>query len=55
MNSEYEAGNYEEAERSSRNAKTWGILSVVLSIVVAILMIFIFGIGVFAAIFNGEF
>ncbi|WP_452598387.1 CD225/dispanin family protein [Pontimicrobium sp. MEBiC01747] len=52
VNSAYEDGNYELAEKSSKNAKTWGIASIVLG-AVGIILYFVF-IG-FAVIANGGY
>ncbi|RSK38244.1 MULTISPECIES: CD225/dispanin family protein [Mangrovimonas] len=55
VNSLYEDGNYAEAERASKNAKTWGIVSVALALLIYIVIFAIYGIAIFAAIANGDF
>jgi len=56
VNTLYEAGRYEEAERASKNAKTWGIVSIVVAAVGILLYLLIFGIAIFGAMASsGEF
>ncbi|MGR7814056.1 CD225/dispanin family protein [Lacinutrix undariae] len=50
VNTLYEDGRYEEAERASKNAKTWGIVSIVVAAVGILLYLLIFGIAMFGAI-----
>ncbi len=47
VNSAYDSGDYEKAEKASRNAKTWGIVSIVVG---AIVYIASFALGIFGAI-----
>lgn len=53
VNTLYEAGRYEEAERASKNAKTWGIVSIVVAAVGILLYLLIFGIAIFGAMASG--
>lgn len=53
VNSAYEDGNYLEAEKASRSAKTWGLVSIAIAVVGWIICILIFGIAIFGAIANG--
>ena len=52
VNSLYEDGKYDEAEKASQNAKTWGIVSVVAAFVGFILYLLIFGVAMFGALAN---
>lgn len=54
VNSLYEDGNYSEATKASKNAKTWGIVSIGIAALGWILYILIFGIAMFGAIANGS-
>ncbi|GAB5524647.1 MAG: hypothetical protein Roseis2KO_25190 [Roseivirga sp.] len=50
VNSEYDAGNYEAAERASKNAKTWAIVSAVAAVVFAVIyVVFIGGLAFLSA------
>lgn len=49
VNSEYDAGNYEAAEKASKNAKTWTLVSFGVGIVTIVISI-IFGLA--GAVFN---
>ncbi|MCO4822623.1 MAG: CD225/dispanin family protein [Flavobacteriaceae bacterium] len=53
VNSAYEDGNYDEANRASNNAKTWGLVSIAIAAVGWILYMLIFGIALFSAMANG--
>ena len=55
VNTAYDAGNYVEAEQNSKNAKTWGIVSVAVALVGIVIYLLIFGIAFFAALANGDF
>ena len=55
VNSLYEDGKYDEAVRASKNAKTWGIVSVVIALVGWLLYILIFGVAMLGAIANGGY
>lgn len=48
INSKYNAGDYEGAERASKNAKTWWIVAIIAGLVVMI------GYTLFVVIFAGE-
>lgn len=54
VNSAYEDGKYDEAERASKNAKTWGLVSVGVAAVGWILYVLIFGVAFLGAL-SGEF
>ena len=51
VNSAYADGNYDEANRASKNAKTWGLVSVGLALLGWILY-FIFGVALLAGLGN---
>ncbi len=48
VNSSYEDGNYELAEKSSKNAKTWGLVSVGIGVVGIVLYMVFVGFAVIA-------
>lgn len=52
VNSNYEDGNYDEANRASRNAKTWGLVSIGVAVLGWLLYFLIFGIALFGAMSN---
>ena len=45
VNSAYEDGKYEEANRASKNAKTWGLVSIGLAFFGIIIYVLIFGLA----------
>lgn len=55
VNSAYEDGNYAKALSASKNAKTWGIVSIVVAAAFWILYILIFGLAFLGAAANGDF
>ncbi len=55
VNSAYEDGKYDEANRASRNAKTWGIVSIGIALLGWIVYILIFGVAFFSALGSGDF
>jgi len=55
VNSAYEDGKYDEANRASKNAKTWGIVSIVAALFGWIIYILIFGVALFGALGSGNF
>lgn len=55
VNSSYEDGNYDEAISASKNAKTWGLVSVGIAVIGWIIYILIFGVALFGAMSNGNF
>ncbi len=55
VNSAYEDGNYQKAMSASKNAKTWGIVSVGIALVGWILYILIFGVAFLGALGSGDF
>ena len=44
VNSAYEDGKYDEAERASKNAKTWGLVSIGAALVGWVIYMLIFGV-----------
>lgn len=55
VNSLYEDGKYDEAERASKNAKTWGLVSIGVALLGLILYFLIFGVALFSALGSGDF
>ena len=55
VNSLYEDGNYDEANRASKNAKTWGLVSIGVAVLGWLLYLLIFGVALFGAMSNGDF
>jgi len=55
VNSLYEDGNYSEAEKASKNAKTWGLVSIVVAAIGLILYLLIFGVAFLGAVGSGDF
>lgn len=55
VNSSYEDGNYDEATKASKNAKTWGLVSIGIAVVGWLIYILIFGVALFSAMSNGNF
>lgn len=55
VNSAYDMGDYDKAMRASRNAKTWGIVSVVAAAVVWIIYVAFFGLAFLGAASSGGF
>ncbi len=53
VNSAYEDGQYDEANKASRNAKTWGLVSIGIALFGWIIYILIFGVAFLGAIANG--
>ena len=53
VNSEYHQGNYAEAERASKNAKTWGIVSVGIALLGWIIYVAFFGLAFLGALGSG--
>lgn len=54
VNDEYNDGNYEAANRSSKNAKTWAIVSIGIALFGWIIYIAIFGLAFLGAL-SGDF
>ncbi|WP_100615899.1 CD225/dispanin family protein [Confluentibacter citreus] len=50
VNGLYEDGKYDEALRASKNAKTWGLISIGATFLVVILYVLIFGVAIFGAL-----
>ena len=55
VNSAYEDGNYEKAMNASKNAKTWGIVSVAIALVGWIIYVLFFGVAFLGALGSGDF
>ncbi|MDN6310421.1 MAG: CD225/dispanin family protein [Flavobacteriaceae bacterium] len=55
VNSKFIAGDYQGAERASKNAKTWWIISLAVAAAGIIIMLAIYGIAFIAAIASSEF
>ena len=55
VNSLYEDGKYDEAERASKNAKTWGLVSIGIAAVGLVLYFIFFGFAILGAMSNGDF
>ena len=55
VNSLYEDGNYDEANRASKNAKTWGLVSIGAAVLGLIIYFLIFGVALFSAMSSGDF
>lgn len=55
VNSAYEDGNYAKAQSASKNAKTWGIVSIVAAAAFWLLYIIIFGLAFIGAAANGGY
>lgn len=55
VNSSYEDGNYDDANKASKNAKTWGLVSIGVAVVGWLIYILIFGVALFGAMSNGNF
>ncbi|GGH47932.1 hypothetical protein IA57_00210 [Mangrovimonas yunxiaonensis] len=53
VNTLYEDGKYDEAEKASKNAKTWGIVSIALAVLIYVVVFAIYGLAIFAALANG--
>ena len=53
VNSAYEDGNYALAESASKSAKTWGLVSIGLGVLVYGGVMVLYGVGIMAAIANG--
>jgi len=52
VNSSYEDGRYEEANRASKNAKTWGLVSMGVALLGFLLYFIIFGFAFLGALFS---
>lgn len=53
VNSAYEDGKYDEAMKASKNAKTWGLVSIGIALFGWIIYILIFGVAFLGAIGSG--
>lgn len=50
VNSAYEDGKYDEANKASKNAKTWGLVSIGIALLGWLVYILIFGVAFLGAI-----
>lgn len=55
VNSAYADGNYDEAAKASRNAKTWGIVSIAAAALGWIIYVLFFGLAFLGAVAGGSF
>lgn len=55
VNSEYDNGNYDAAERASKNAKTWAIVAAVAGLVVVVVYVAFFGLAILGGAASGNF
>ena len=55
VNSAYDLGNFDEAEKNSKNAKTWGIASIVVAAVGWIIYMMFFGLAFLGMMSSGDF
>lgn len=55
VNSLYESGNYDEALKASKNAKTWGFVSLGIGLIGIILYLAVFGLAIFGSIANSGY
>lgn len=55
VNSSYEDGYYDEANRASRNAKTWGLVSIGVGVLFFLGIFLLYGAILMAALSNGDF
>jgi uncharacterized membrane protein len=52
VNSLYEDGQYDQAVSASKNAKTWGIVSMVIALFGWLIYVLIFGVAIFGALLS---
>ena len=55
VNSKYMAGDYAGAESASRNARNWSFAGIGAGLLTLIIVLLIYGVGIFAAIASGDF
>lgn len=55
VNSSYEDGHFDEAIRASKNAKNWGLASIVTGAIFILGFFILYGAIVIAALSNGDF
>lgn len=55
VNSLYASGNYDEALKASKTAKTWGLVSIGLGLVGVIVYVVIFGLAIFGGMASGSY
>ena len=55
VNSLYADGNYDEANRASKNAKTWGLVSIGIGVLFYLGFFLIYGAIIMAALSNGNY
>lgn len=52
VNTLYEDGNYDQATSASKNAKTWGIVSIAVALFGWLFYVLIFGVAMFGALLS---
>jgi uncharacterized membrane protein len=52
VNSLYEDGQYDQAVSASKNAKTWGIVSMAIALFGWLIYVLIFGVAIFGALLS---
>ena len=55
VNSKYIAGDYDGAEKASKNAKLWGFLSIGFALLIFVIAAILFGASTFAALSEADF
>ncbi|PTM05189.1 MAG: hypothetical protein DA407_12475 [Bacteroidetes bacterium] len=55
VNSLYEDGSFDEATRASKNAKTWGLITIGAGVLIYLGVFLIYGAILMAALSNGDF
>lgn len=55
VNGLYEDGKYQEAEKASKNAKTWGVVSIGIALLGWIIYFLIFGVAIFGSMASGNY
>ncbi len=55
VNSLYDGGNYDDAISASKNAKTWGIVSIVIACFGWLIYVLFFGVAFLGALGSGNF
>ncbi len=55
VNEAYARGEYDEAQRASKNARTWALVGVGASLLIWVVYLAIFGFAFFGAMASGDF
>ncbi len=55
VNTKYISGDYDGAERSSKNARNWSFAGIGVGLLIILIAFIFYGAVIFAAISNGEF